>query len=167
MTQWESSPWLSQGRLWHHAQDTVLACHLSHCHFEWHAHCDGCGRAWVCMGPVFWETKYRSVKLRTTAALRGVSVSVCVCCSPLGQKEFNQNKRSHEESSSSKPEANQPKVKQNFKLQLYFTSCSFQTVRENRWSKWYSRETARSFSIEDIFSKVMCTNGMNTFSSKS
>ena len=113
------------------------------------------------------KRKYRSVKLRTTAALRGVSVSVCVCCSPLGQKEFNQNKSSYEESSSSKPEANQPKVKQNFKLQLYFTSYSFQTVRENRLSKWYSRETARSFSIEDNFSKVMCTNGMNTFSSKS
>ena len=66
------------------------------------------------------KRKYRRVKLRTTAALlKGVSVSVCVCRSPLGQKEFNQNKSSFEESSS-KPEANQPKVKQSFKLQLYF-----------------------------------------------
>lgn len=66
------------------------------------------------------KRKYRRVKLRTTAALlKGLSVSVCVCCSPLGQKELNQDKSSHEESSS-KPEANQPKAKQSCKLQLYF-----------------------------------------------
>lgn len=146
----------------------VLPRHLSHCHLEWHTHRDGCGRVWVCMGQVFCKTKVQERQTQNTKALlKGVSVRVCVCCSPLGQKEFNQNKSSYEESSSSKPEANQPKVKQNFKLQLYFTSCSFHIVRENRLSKWYSRETVRSFSIKDNFSKVMCTNRMNTFSSKS
>lgn len=146
----------------------VLPCHRSHCHREWHAHRDGCGRVWVCTGQVLCETEIQERRAQNAEALlKGVSVRVCVCCPRLGQKGFSQNKGSHEVSSSSKPEANRPKVKQNFKLQLYFTSCSFHIVRENRLSKWCSRETARSFSIKDNYSKVMCTNGMNTFSSKS
>lgn len=53
------------------------------------------------------------------------------------------------------------------KLQLILPSYSFHILRKNEWSRWYSRYTARSFNIKEKFSKVMFTNEMSVFWSKS